>query len=49
MFGMEGYLEMDSVVVEHEGWTDAIDQAHWSFMDPRTDLPVGLLKLQVQK
>ena len=32
-----------------QGWTDAIDQAHWSFLDPRTYLPVGLLKLQVRK
>ena len=35
--------------MEHEGWTDVIDQAHWSYLEPRTDLPVGLLKNQVQK
>ena len=49
MFGVECYFEMDSVVVEHEASTYVIDQAHWSFSDPRTDLLVGLLKNQVQK
>ena len=49
MFGVECYFEMDSVVAEHEASTYVIDQAHWSFSDPRTDLPVGLLKNQVQK
>ena len=43
------YFEANSFVVEHEGWTDVIDQAHLSFLKPGTDLPVGLLKNQVQK
>ena len=34
VFGVECYFEVDSVVVEHERWTDVNDQAHWSFMDP---------------
>ena len=49
MFSVECYFEMNSVVAEHEVSTSVIDQAHWSFSDIRTDLPVGLLKNQVQK
>ena len=49
MFGVKCYFEMDSVVAEHEASTFVIDQAHWSFSDPRTDLLVGLLKNYVQK
>ena len=49
MFGVECYFEMDSVVAEHEASSYVIDLAHWSFSDPRTDIPVGFLKNQVQK
>ena len=49
LLGVECFFEMDSVVVEHEGWPDVIDQARWSFLDPRTDLLVGLLKIELQK
>ena len=41
---MQCSFEVNSVVVELDGWTDVIDQAHWRFLDPRTDLPVGFFE-----
>ena len=49
VFGVECYFEVNAVVAEHEASTYVIDQVHWKFSDPRTDLPVVLLKNQVQK
>ena len=49
MFGVVCYFEVDSVVAENEASTYVIDKAHWSFPNPGIDLPVGLLKNQVQK
>ena len=49
VFGVECYFEVDSFVAEHEALTYVIDKAHWSFLDPKNDLFVGLLKNQVQR